>query len=218
MTHQGRWGNKRFSQCMPGQVGYWQRTSVHLAVGCQRQRLEFHKGGGYHVGGQFFLHMVPQITDCGGLPLMENHVSNEVFIVGGSRTRSLQLRVMPSYSIRDGASASGIRLQGDERRALARHHHGFTYSGMLAEYCLNFSRLDAETSNLYLVIQAPQILDVAIWQVANPVPSFIKPCFRFATKWIAHKLRRCNWCRLANRVSYTSVEMDWPGATSTVQS
>src|SRR6185312_7164971 len=120
---------------------------------------------------------------------MENHVSNELFIIGSGSTLSLQRRVMPSYSVRNNASAICLRLQGDERRTLARHHHGFTYSGMFAEYCFNFSRLDAETANLYLVIQASQILDVAIWQVASPVPSFIQPCFRFATKWIAHKLR-----------------------------
>ena len=48
---------------------------------------------------------------------------------------------------------------------------------MLPQDHFNLAQFDAETANLYLVIDAPQKFDIAIGQIADQVSSLVQPRF-----------------------------------------
>jgi hypothetical protein len=41
------------------------------------------------------------------------------------------------------------------------------YVRVLCQYRFNFSKFDAEAANLYLIVNATEELDVAVWSIAG---------------------------------------------------
>src|SRR5690242_7191565 len=58
---------------------------------------------------------------------------------------------------------------------------------MLTEHSFDFSKLDSEASDFYLVIVTSQELNSAVCQVAASVPGAVKPGTCVATEWIRNE-------------------------------
>src|SRR5690348_11181262 len=84
--------------------------------------------------------MALQITNCGSLPLLGDHVCNEAFLPSSEPV----------------------------------NHHRFLHNGMLAEYGLNFAKLNTKATNLHLVVDATEECNGAIRSIASQVPSLVK--------------------------------------------
>src|SRR4030095_14918415 len=52
----------------------------------------------------------------------------------------------------------------------ARYHHGLAHGRMFGQHRFDFAQLDAEAADLDLIIEAAQKLDVAVGQIARPIP------------------------------------------------
>jgi hypothetical protein len=57
---------------------------------------------------------------------------------------------------------------------LAHQDHAFAHRWMLPQDCLNFSQLDAEAPNLYLVVNPAQVFNVVAGQEAGQVARLVK--------------------------------------------
>src|SRR5947209_7573061 len=61
---------------------------------------------------------------------------------------------------------------------LAGYNRSLMYRGVLVQYSLNFSHLNAVTTNFHLVVSAPQKGDLTIRQEAGQVTRLVQPCSR----------------------------------------
>src|SRR5690242_375799 len=59
---------------------------------------------------------------------------------------------------------------------------------MLGQYRLNFAQLNTEATQLDLVVDAAEVLQVAIRQIAHQVASLVHPRTRFPAEWIRNEL------------------------------
>jgi len=57
---------------------------------------------------------------------------------------------------------------------LPGQHDGLTDAGMLRQQRLDLAQLDAEAANLHLVVDAPQVFDVAVGQIARQVAGTVE--------------------------------------------
>src|SRR5512133_927677 len=64
------------------------------------------------------------------------------------------------------------------RPILPRNHYRFSYSGKSLNCRFYFAKLDAESADLDLVIEATQVLEIAIFPPPGQIASFIKPVTR----------------------------------------
>src|SRR5215831_7946396 len=69
-----------------------------------------------------------------------------------------------------------------------RYHYAFTDRGMLVESGLDLAQLDAEASDLHLMIDAAEIVDRAVRQVAGKVAGAIQPRSGSVAERIANEL------------------------------
>ena len=60
------------------------------------------------------------------------------------------------------------------------HHRVFQYCGVLRQCGLHLTRLDPEAADLHLVVEAPQVFDVAVGQVSGPVAGAVEQLAGFA--------------------------------------
>src|SRR5438270_10910211 len=77
MVYERSRSDEGFVHLLSNRIGSWERTTVYLAVGRQRQPFEPHKGGGYHVLWHQFHRVAFQDINRGRLVLMEHHVRNK---------------------------------------------------------------------------------------------------------------------------------------------
>ena len=61
---------------------------------------------------------------------------------------------------------------------------------MLPEDRLNFSRLDPETTNLQLMVEAPQVFQFAAWQPADQIARAVETPPRLAAEGVGDELLR----------------------------
>src|ERR1044071_4220263 len=61
---------------------------------------------------------------------------------------------------------------------------------MFTEHSFDFSKLDSEAPDLYLVVVSSQELNSAVCQVAASVPGVVKPGARNGTEWIRNETLR----------------------------
>ena len=86
----------------------------------------------------------------------------------------------------------GLRVLGNEvgnealvpGDILARQHHHLTDSGVLAQGRLDLAQLDAEAADLDLVIDAPEILDVAVRVPTRQIASAVEPRALRRAEWV----------------------------------
>src|SRR5258708_30259782 len=60
---------------------------------------------------------------------------------------------------------------------------------MLTERNFDFSKLDSEAPDLYLMVASTQELNGAVCKVATPVPCAVKPSAGNGTEWIRNETR-----------------------------
>src|SRR5215471_13835409 len=68
-----------------------------------------------------------------------------------------------------------------------RYHYAFTDRGMLVESGLDLAQLDAETADLHLMIDAAEVVDRAVRQVAGKVAGAIQPRSRSVAERIGNE-------------------------------
>ena len=120
-----------------GKLRWRKRLAIELAVGRERQTIQNDERGGNHVLRQAATQALPQFGDF------------------GRRTRGILAR----NHVRDQQLIAGP--------ILARHHRGLTDRRTFGENCFDLVQLDAEATNLDLVIPSSEELDVAIGQPAR---------------------------------------------------
>ncbi len=74
------------------------------------------------------------------------------------------------------------------RHVFAGHDHTFAHRRMLAQRCFNFSELNAEASNLHLLVQAAEILNFTVRQTSRTVAALVEPASRHFTVRIGDEL------------------------------
>src|SRR5882762_4755541 len=79
------------------------------------------------------------------------------------------------------------------RLVVARRDDAFANGWMSAHHGFDFAQLDTETAYLHLCVNATEELDVAIWQPAGEIASFVKPGGRVVAKWVVNKFLRCEF-------------------------
>ncbi len=120
-----------------------QRFAVELAVRRQRQHIQPHEDGRYHVVGQQATEMGPQRRgELGAIRFGRSHLG-------------------PTHDIGDKPLVAGA--------IVPRHHRRIGDERVLAEPGGDLARLDAEAADLHLVVVAAQELEIAIRQVAGQV-------------------------------------------------
>src|SRR5687768_16167863 len=73
-------------------------------------------------------------------------------------------------------------------------HDNLLHIRVLSEHRFDLAQLDAEATDLDLLIDACQILDVPIWQRAAQISRPIHACPRFRAEWVRKEcLRREGW-------------------------
>ncbi len=75
-------------------------------------------------------------------------------------------------------------LLGTSHRTFQRHHHAFAHIRMRTQPCLDFTQFDAETTDLDLMIVAPEKLNRAIGTPTPQIATAIHPRCRIGTKRI----------------------------------
>ncbi len=70
---------------------------------------------------------------------------------------------------------------------LQRHHHALAHLRMRAQTRFDLAQLDAETTDLDLVIVASEKFDVAVGTPAPQITSAVHPCRRIGAKWIGEE-------------------------------
>src|SRR5207248_9672244 len=78
-------------------------------------------------------------------------------------------------------------LPRTRRHDLPHHRHRFAHSAVLGQHRLDLSQLDAETPNLYLVIDAAEKLQSAVGQITQQVTSLVQPTTRTSSKRIPNE-------------------------------
>src|SRR5688572_17006948 len=75
------------------------------------------------------------------------------------------------------------------RIVFTSQNHRLAHRWMLFQPRFDFARLNAESAELNLEVVAPQIIDIAVRQVAPQIAGFVCPLSRplvgFADKWIS---------------------------------
>ena len=69
-------------------------------------------------------------------------------------------------------------------------YHCLLHAGMLSEDRLNLAQLDPQSSQLYLIIDSPQVLDIAVRQITRQVSSLVQTGFRIVAKGIGDEFFR----------------------------
>ncbi len=72
-------------------------------------------------------------------------------------------------------------------RILQRHHHTLAHIRMRAQPCLDLAQLDAESTDLDLVIVASDKLDRTVGTPAPQITSAVHPRSRIGTEWIGEE-------------------------------
>ncbi len=67
---------------------------------------------------------------------------------------------------------------------IQRHHHALAHLRMRAQPCLDLAQLDAEATNLDLVIVTSDKLDRAVGTPTPQIAAAIHPCRRIGAEWI----------------------------------
>src|SRR5579885_286351 len=120
-----------------------QVTTVHFAVGRQGQCIEEDEVRGDHIIRQPGLKILPKLlrTRSIGRSLCWHNISDQAFLA----RRDQIYRVRPIH-----------------RGSFSRQDRHLRYLWMVAEQRLNFSRFNTIATNLYLLIQPPEELEIAI--------------------------------------------------------
>src|SRR3990172_10218137 len=93
-----------------------------------------------------------------------------------------------TFTFRHPPSAAFFAVCGRRSSVFLRHNHDLPNSRVLAQHGFDFAQLDAEATDLYLVIDAPKKLDVTVWQIARQVSGLVQARARFIAKGIGDKL------------------------------
>src|SRR6185437_15855930 len=95
---------------------------------------------------------------------------------------------------------------------------------MLSEHPFDFAKLDSETADLDLMIAAPEILDIAVRQVARKVSGSIEAAPRRTVERVRHKLLggQIRPAHIAARETYAAniqiaLDPNWERSKSAVQ-
>ncbi len=96
-----------------------------------------------------------------------DHVIGQRLLQMGAEARDEGWRLVTRYHIRHQLLRLPYTLTGHDDRLM----HG----GMLAEHRFDLAQLDAEATDLHLVIGTAEEGDVAIWQVSGQVARFVQP-------------------------------------------
>ncbi|SAL73802.1 hypothetical protein AWB74_04548 [Caballeronia arvi] len=118
-----------------------QRTTIELAVGRQRQRIEHDKRRRHHVIGQTRIQMLTKIASVD---------------LGNQREIGYELLILRPLMPR------------------TRDDHSLTHRRMTGELRFDLTKLDTKSTNLHLMIVAPEELQTAIGPIASEITRAIK--------------------------------------------
>ena len=109
---------------------------------------------------------------------------NHVFGHGGADQRAQLIRQVGrrtrAHQVGDQALVA--------RDVLARDDHRFAHGSVPGDACFDLPRLDAQTANLDLMVDATEKLDVAFWQPAHKIAGLVQPRARFRAERIRNEL------------------------------
>src|SRR5690242_8508080 len=156
--------------------GLGQGLPIQFAVGHQRQLLEPHIGGWHHVVGQSDSQMLAQL-------FRSYATSNPCFssVVGFNFTSwfssNLSFRFKPRRSSSRLLLAAGVISHQTllSRHVFPRHHHRFPHSRLLLQGRFNLSQLNPVSTDLDLLVQPPEILQIPIVTPPHPVSGTVQP-------------------------------------------
>ena len=74
---------------------------------------------------------------------------------------------------------------------LSYHQDRLTDCGMLPEYGLYLTQLDAETVQLHLIVEPPKVLDVSVSQIPTQIARPVQSRSSFATVRMRNEALRC---------------------------
>ena len=92
--------------------------------------------------------------------------------------RELAAEPLAQLARRGGRGLRGHEVGGQTLvplRVAPGHHHGLPDPRMIGQDGLDLAELDAEAAHLHLEVDAAEELDVAVRQMANPVPRAVEP-------------------------------------------
>src|ERR1043165_5377689 len=87
-------------------------------------------------------------------------------------------------------------------------YHGLTDGRMFSQLGFDFTQFDPETTNLDLMIDAAQIFDIGVRQIADEVTSFVQPGGAAFAEWVRNEflLRQLGLIQISMRQTGTTDE------------
>ena len=95
-----------------------------------------------------------------------HHVLRNFFLQVSSKFADIQSSVSLRFEVSNQRFVAGC--------VFTSRHHALSDASMFTQHCFNFAKFDAEAANLYLVIDAPEILNLAGRQVPRKISGFVQ--------------------------------------------